>query len=332
MTLHLHGLGHYHPPNEITNRFLKDLDIGTDDEWIMDRVGIRSRRTVLPLDYIRTTLNRDTRAAMEAAEVSNAEAGRRAAEMAIERSGFSKSDIGMVIAGGCAPDTVSPAESCNIANALGLEVPAFDVNSACTSLIAAMNLLSWMNPDKTPECVLIVAAERLTTCVDYSDRAAAVLWGDGAAAAVVSHRIPGRAVIEGTSLESNPASCGKVVVPRTGHFDQEGRTVQTFAIKKTVRILKALAHQYRTDERPFHFVGHQANRIMLDSVCRLARISSERHHSNVEDFGNTAAAGSPSVISGRWDQWRDDEDIAVVGVGSGLTWGGFMIRFGMTQG
>jgi 3-oxoacyl-[acyl-carrier-protein] synthase-3 len=328
MTLFLHSLGHFHPKNEITNSFLESLDIGTNDEWIMERVGIRSRRTVLPLDYIRQTKNRDPREGLAAAEISAAQAGRHAAEMAIERSAFSRDDIGMVIAGGCAPDTVSPAEACNIAAALGLEVPAFDVNSACTSLIAAINLLARMNPEMLPDCVLVVTAERLTTCVDYSDRSGAVLWGDGAAAALLSHRIPGRAVIEGTSLDSSPAGCTKVVVPRTGHFGQEGRTVQTFAIKKTVRVLKRLVDDFQKPSRPFHFVGHQANRIMLDSVCRLAGIPAERHHSNVEDFGNTAAAGAPSVISERWDQWSDGQDIAVVGVGSGLSWGGLMIRFG----
>jgi len=331
MSLYLHGLGHYHPPNEITNQFLEELDIGTNDEWIMERVGIRSRRTALPLDYIRSTHNRDTRAALEAAEISNAEAGRRAAEMAIERSGFSKSDVGMVIAGSCAPDTVSPAESCNIANSLGIEAPSIDINSACTSLIAAVNLLSWMNPDLVPEVVLVVAAERLTTCVDYSDRAAAVLWGDGAAAAVLSHRVPGRAAIEGTCLESSPAGWDKVVVPRSGHFEQEGRTVQTFAVKKTVRLLRKLTQQFKVPDRPFYFVGHQANRVMLDSVCRLAEIPEDRHFSNVEDFGNTAAAGSPSVVSQRWADWEDGDDIAIVGVGSGLTWGGFMLRFGDPQ-
>lgn len=331
MSLFLHGLGHFHPPNEITNQFLEELDIGTTDEWIMERVGIRSRRTALPLDYIRTTRNQDTRAALEAAEITNAEAGRRAAEMAIERSGFTTSDIGMVIAGSCAPDTVSPAESCAIANSLGVEAPSVDINSACTSLIAAVNLLSWMNPDKAPEVVLVVAAERLTTCVDYTDRTAAVLWGDGAAAAVLSHQVPGRAVIEGTCLESSPAGWDKVVVPRSGHFDQEGRTVQTFAIKKTVRVLRRLAQQFRQDDRTFHFVGHQANKIMLDSVCRLAEIPKDRHFCNVRDFGNTAAAGSPSVISQRWADWNDGDDIALVGVGSGLTWGGFMLRFGETQ-
>ena len=58
MTLFVHGLGHFHPENEISNRFLEELDIGTTNEWIVERVGIRARRTALPLDYIRTTRNR----------------------------------------------------------------------------------------------------------------------------------------------------------------------------------------------------------------------------------------------------------------------------------
>ena len=67
MSLNLLGLGHFHPENEITNQFLEDLDIGTNDEWILERTGIRSRRTALPLDYIRETRNKDPRAAVEAA-------------------------------------------------------------------------------------------------------------------------------------------------------------------------------------------------------------------------------------------------------------------------
>ena len=67
MALNLLGIGHFHPESEITNRFLEDLDIGTSDDWILERVGIRTRRTALPLDYIRETRNADPRAAIEAA-------------------------------------------------------------------------------------------------------------------------------------------------------------------------------------------------------------------------------------------------------------------------
>jgi 3-oxoacyl-[acyl-carrier-protein] synthase-3 len=327
LTLHLHGLGHFHPANEIDNRFLEDLDIGTSDEWILERVGIRSRRTGLPLDYIRTTRNQDPRAALEAAEWSNAQTGAAAARLAIERAGIDPDEIGMVISGSSAPDTVSPAEACNVAAELNLEVPAFDVNSACTSFFVQLHLLSMLRPEALPAFVLVVAPEGLTRTVDYSDRGAAVLWGDASVAAVLSTRIKGRAEIDQTSLVSSPAGAGKVVVPRIGHFFQEGRTVQMFAIKKTIRVLEELRAGSRDESRRFHFVGHQANLRMLETVCSRCEIPEDRHHSNVEWYGNTGAASSASVISMNWEKWTAKDDIAVVGVGSGLSWSGYRMRF-----
>jgi 3-oxoacyl-[acyl-carrier-protein] synthase-3 len=325
--LSLHGLGHFHPEAEVTNRFLQDLDIGTTEEWIVERVGIRSRRTVLPLDYIRTTRNRDPRMAVEAALYSNAEMGRRAAELAIARAGITRSDIGLIIAGGSAPDTASPAEACNIARALGMEIPAFDVNSACSSFFAQLYVLSLMQPERLPDFVLLVVPEGMTRTVDYADRGSAALWGDGAAAAVVSTREPGRARILGNTLASNPAGNDQVRVPRLGHFQQNGHAVQLFAVKKTTMVLTQLRQQFQEVGRTLHFVGHQANLRMLESVCRQCKVPLDRHHSNVEWFGNTAAASAPSVISMVWERWTDRDDVAVVGVGSGLTWAGFLMRF-----
>jgi 3-oxoacyl-[acyl-carrier-protein] synthase-3 len=327
VSLHLHGLGHFHHRNEITNQFLEDLDIGTDDRWIMDRVGIRSRRTVLPLDYIRTTRNRDPRGGLEAAEISNAEAGRRAAERALERAQVEREQIGMVIAGCSATDTSSPAEACNIARALEIEVPAFDVLSACTSFFVELYLLSLMQPDKLPEYVLVVTPESLTRTVNYDDRSSAVLWGDAATAAVISTRVPGRAQILSNTLTSSPAGAEKVVVPRIGHFGQDGRTVQMFAIKKTVALLKEKQAEFGESDRTLNFIGHQANMRMLETVCRLCEVPAEHHHANVEWYGNTGAASAASVISMNWDKWTPADDIAVVGVGSGLTWSSYLVRF-----
>ncbi|MEN8184039.1 MAG: ketoacyl-ACP synthase III, partial [Myxococcota bacterium] len=322
------GLGHFHPENEITNRFLQELDIGTNEEWIMERVGIRSRRTVLPLDYIRETRNQDLREAQEVALYSSAEAGRRAAEMAIARAGIDRSEIGWLMGGGSAPDSLTPAEACNIARALGLEVPSFDVNSACTSFLAQIHLLQSMRAEAVPPYVLLVVPEIATKIIDYTDRASAVLWGDGAAAAVVSTRVPGRARILGSRLESSPEGSDKVVVPRLGYFAQDGRAVQMFAIKRTAQVYNELREAFERDDRPFHFVGHQANLRMLENVCRRCEIPDERHHANVEWYGNTASASSASVLSMNWEKWGDRDDVAVVGVGAGLTWAGYLLRFG----
>ncbi|MFN8095220.1 MAG: ketoacyl-ACP synthase III [Vicinamibacteria bacterium] len=330
MSLYLHGLGHFHPENVITNAFLESLDIGTTDEWILERVGIRERRTLLPLDYIRGTKNRDLRLATEVMAYGNAETGRRAAEMAIARAGISPQDVGMVISGSSAPDMVTPADACTIAAKLGLEVPCFDVNSACTSFHVAMNVLSMMDPAKVPTYVLSVVPEGVTRTVDYSDRSSAVLWGDGSTAAVLSTKVRGRAEILGTAMESSPAGHDKVTIPRTGHFLQEGRTVQTFAIKKTAAGYRRLRDAYAQEGRRLHFVGHQANLSMLETVCRMCEVPPDRHHHNVESFGNTAGAGSPGVLSMRWDEWTDADDVAVAGVGAGLTWASFLVRFGRT--
>jgi len=327
LSLHLHGLGHYHPGNEITNAFLESLDIGTNDEWILERVGIRCRRTALPLDYIRETKNAEPRAALEAAELSNAEMGARAARMALARAGLEPADIGMVLGGGCAPDTTTPAEAANIACLLDIEAPAVDVASACTSFIAGIHFLSLMRPDALPPYVLLTTTEAMTRTVDYRDRATAVLWGDGAAAAVLSTREPGRAEILGSTLTSSPAGADKVVIPRLGHFDQEGRTVQMFAIKKTAHCFEGLRAEYACDDRALHFIGHQANLRMLDSVCRKCRIPEDRHHYNVDWYGNTGAASSASVLSQSFEKFGARDDVALAGVGAGLTWGSYLVRF-----
>lgn len=328
MAVHLHGLGHAHPEPEITNRFLEQLEIGTDDTWILERVGIRSRRTVLPLDYIRETRNRDPRDALDVATESNATLGARAARLALERAGISASEIGLLIAGSSAHDTSAPAEACNIAGELEIEVPAFDVSSACTSFYVQLHMMSMMDPSRLPDWVLLVAPETLTTTVDYNERASAVLWGDAAAAAVISTRHRGRAEILANEVASSPAAREKVLIPRGRHFRQEGRAVQMFGIRKMVAGLTRLRETFECAERTFHFVGHQANLRMLENVRETVGIAPERHHTNCEWYGNTGAASSASVLSMNWDKWREDDDVGVVGVGAGLTWSSYLVRFG----
>jgi 3-oxoacyl-[acyl-carrier-protein] synthase-3 len=325
--LQLHAVGHAHPENEVDNKFLESLDIGTSDEWIMDRVGIRSRRTAMSLDYIRETRNEDPRGAIEASYISNAGLAARAARMAVERAGIALEDVGMVIGGGCAPDTVSPAEACNISKELDIDVPSFDVNSACTSFFAGMNVLSMMQPEKLPPYVLLIAADVMTRTVDYNDRASAVLWGDGSVAAVISTKERAPAYVLDVNFAGNPRAADLIVVPRLGHFHQEGRQVQMFAIKKTTTFVKELQTEYEEPERNFHFIGHQANLRMLETVCRRCEIPDDRHHFNVDWYGNSGSSSSACVASMNWEKWGPGDDIAMVGVGSGVAWSRYLIRF-----
>jgi len=324
--LYLHGIGHFHPENEITNEFLETLDIGTSEEWILERVGIRSRRTVLPLDYIRETKNLDQRAAFEAALYNNVQTGAAAARMAMARAKVKPEDIGLVISGSCTPDNLTPAEAAIIAAELGIEAPCFDLNSACSSFGMQINFLASMKPEALPPFILVVNPENLTRSVNYTDRSIAVLFGDGSSAAVVSASVPSSKVIVSCFVDSKPSAWEKVSIPRMGYFKQDGNAVQRFAIHKTTESLQIIKNSLVPNGNRLIFIGHQANLSMLKTVCERCNIAEEDHWYNVTYFGNTGCSGAPAVLSEHWDELRPGEYVAIVLVGAGLTWTHMLIK------
>ena len=328
--MHLHGLGHFHPENVITNELLESLDIGTTNEWILERVGIRARHTVLPLDYIKETKNRDVRAAQEAALYTNAETGKRAAAMALARAGLTAKDIGLVVSGGCSPDECIPATACRVAEALDVDVPGLDISAACASFCAQLHWLASMRPERLPEYVLVVCPENSTRVVDYSDRTSCVLWGDASVAAVISPRTPGRFVILDTLFGGDSSGADKVKVPRIGHFTQQGSAVQTFAVKRATATFVELRNAWRarapsSTPADLALIGHQANLRMLEAVQRRCEVPDAMHLKNVEVRGNTGAAGAPTVLSERWDDPTVPAAVALSVVGSGLNWAGALV-------
>ncbi len=319
--LHLHAIGHFHPPQIIDNAFLESLDIGTNDEWILERVGIRSRHTVLPLDYIRQTKNRDVRAAQEAATMNNAQTGAEAGRVALARAGLTTKDIGMVLSGCCSPDECIPAEANRVAAALGVDALALDISSACSSFASQLYFLEAMRPEKLPDYIMVVNPENSTRVVDYSDRSSCVLWGDCSTAAIVSPRVPGKWRISQTYLKGDPAGADKVVVPRIGHFRQQGAEVQKFAVRRTCELYEALSGGGQPA-----FIGHQANLRMLESVARRCEVPAGKHFYNVDRRGNVGASGAPSVLSENWDSPELGDQLALCVVGSGLTWAGMLLE------
>jgi 3-oxoacyl-[acyl-carrier-protein] synthase-3 len=323
--LYLHGIGHFHPETVIDNAFLCSLDIGVDSAWIEERVGITERRTTLSLEYIRQTRNADTRAAVEGATTSTTEMAQRAAELALRRAGLETRDVKMILAGGCCPEMLIPAEACRLAAALGAKAVAFDVAAACASFAAQVHLLSQMRQELLPDFVLLASVEAFTHTINYSDRSTAVLFGDAASAAIVSPRVRSRARIVASRFQTDPCGHDQITIPAGGHFAQDGHRVQLFAVRKTIE----LVDQFRSnnggpsDHHEF-FIGHQANLRMLEAVCARLNIAAENHLSNVKRFGNCGAAGAPSVLSQNWESLAPCAvNLAVVG--SGLSWGGLRI-------
>ena len=326
--LYLHSVGHFHPDNVIDNEFLCSLDIGVDPGWVEERVGILERRTTLSLDYIRQTRNVDTRAAAEGSTTSTTEMARQAAELALQRACLQPSAIQMVIAGGCCPEMLIPAEASRAAAILGIEALAFDVSAACASFVAQVHFLAQMKEESLPDYILVLSVEAFTRAINYSDRQTAALFGDGATAAILSPRISSATRILCSSFHCDPSGQDQITIRAGGHFAQDGHRVQMFAIRKTVETVEGISTSHSrgngSGEPGEYFIGHQANLRMLEAVCRRLNLSPQNHLSNVERFGNCGAAGAPSVLSQKWDTLGPCA-INMAVVGSGLSWGGLRI-------
>jgi 3-oxoacyl-[acyl-carrier-protein] synthase III len=324
--LYLHSMGHFYPENIITNKFLEDLDIGTSEAWILERVGIQNRRTILPLDYIKETKNANRLAAPEAALYNHTKMAALAAKMALSRASLKIEDIGMLIAGTSTPDNVAPAEAAAIATQLGIEVPCFDMNSACSTFGMQINFLSKLQPGTLPSYIMIVNAETMTKTVDYSDRSMAVLFGDGCSVAIVSTDVPARAQFTGCHYGSRPSAWDKVGIKHDWLFYQDGHAVQGFAIRATTDGVKLLQKALPTTAKRFIFVGHQANMGMLQTVCERTGIAPDNHWYNVDQRGNTASCGAPGTLSMHWDEIQNGDYIALSIVGAGLSWAHIMLK------
>lgn len=326
--LYLHGIGHFHPSTIIDNAFLESIDIGTNNDWIMQRVGIEQRRSILPLDYIRETYNQALLQAVDHAEFSQSQMAVKAANLAFDRAGVSAQDIGMVLAGGCSVQYALPAHAAIVAAELGIDAAeSVDINSACSTFAAHMHFLNRMQPELLPDYMLLIISENWTSSMNYKDRATAVLAGDGAIAAIVSARKPSPFKISYTTLSSDPAGWSNVVNPVGQYFSQNGHAVQKFAIQKTRGLIKNILTHAGIEDSNYYFIGHQANLTMLQAVCRKYNIAPQRHLFNVDKFGNCAAAGAPSVLSQHWGEFEAGDKIVLAVVGAGLTWGGMLIEY-----
>ncbi len=324
--LHILGMGFNHPTTQIDNKFLEALDVGTTAQWIEEKIGILTRLTTLPLDYIKQTRNQDPREAIAVASATPTDMGIKAAQMALQSAGISPEQVGMVICNCCTPSQMAPAEAQRIAKGLGIMAPAYDVFTACPAFALHIDYLNSMKPERLPEYVLCVSTAALTQKVNYNDRSDGAIWGDGAAAWVVSGKHEGKLKVIDSSFAADPMRCQSVVVDTYGHFHQDGRAVRDFSVRQTVRLVRRLEESYPLDWNRDIFIGHQANRTMLEQITNNRGIPPSNHWHNVTSIGNQAGAGAPATLAMHWDQIQKGQYIAVAVVGAGLSWGSALLQ------
>ena len=307
------GLGTAVPEARLTNADLEAM-MDTTDEWILERTGIRERRVAAPDETVATL-------------------GSAAGAAALKDAGLTPSDVGLLVVATTTPVQLFPATAARVQDTLGLRCGAFDLMAACSgfvyALVAASGMLGTAMPPSAP--ALVVGTEILTRIVDPTDRSTRILFGDGAAAAVVAPSAePGGGLLAWDLGCDGSAGQLLEVPPGERWIRMEGREVFRRAVRVVVD--SAAAALDRAGLSPADvdvFVPHQANVRIIDAVCARLGIPAERTVVNIDRYGNTSAASIPLALAEARDGGRlgGGETVLVSGFGAGMTWASAVLRW-----
>jgi 3-oxoacyl-[acyl-carrier-protein] synthase III len=321
------SLATYVPPRVLTNADLEKL-VDTNNDWIMQRVGIRERHIAGP-------------------GVATSDLGKEAALAAIARAGLTADDIGVIITGTVTPDMMFPSTTCVIQHKIGAHRAwGFDLSAACSAFTYALTTASQLVATGAHEHALVVGADVMSSIIDYKDRATCVLFGDGAGAVVVSAAKDGEGCIldfeheiDGSGGEALCMPAGGSLRPpshetierRLHYVKQDGRAVFKFAVRKTEEIARRILARNGLEPSDLDlFISHQANRRIIESAVEKLGLGPDKTLINIDRFGNTTAATIPlalndAVCSGRL---KKGDLVLLASVGAGFTVGAVLLRWG----
>ena len=321
------SLATYVPPKLLTNADLEKM-VDTNDEWILQRTGIRERHIVDP-------------------GVATSDLGKEAALKAIAGAGLSPDDIGLIIVGTVTPDMMFPSTACLLQHKIGARHAwGFDLSAACSAFTYALTAGSQMVASGAHDHVLVVGADVMSSIIDYQDRATCVLFGDGAGACVVSAAAPGNGAILDFEHEidgsGGPALCmpgggsrrppsHETIDERLHYVKQDGQAVFKFAVRKTEEISRRLLERNGLTPADLDlFVSHQANRRIIQAASEKLGLESDKVIINIERFGNTTAATIPLALNDAVGTGRlkKGDLVLLASVGAGFTVGAVLVRWG----
>ena len=317
MSMKILGTGSYLPEKVLTNDELSQM-VDTSDEWILKRVGISQRRIS------------ETETAADMAS--------RAAERALSDSGLSAKDIDLIIAASISGDTVCPTVSGLVEKAIGADCPCFDINSACSGFLFALDTAVSFLERGGYENILVIGAERLSKLVDWSDRSTCVIFGDGAGAFVITKgegylasklmTAGGNDVIEIPSYAGgSPFYKGEKKAP---FIFMEGQETFKFAVNRIVSDITEVASAAGIDmDKISYVVPHQANIRIIDFAAKRLGIPKEKFFVNISKYGNTSSASVPIAFdelkkSGKLNR---GDIVVMCAFGGGLSSAACIIKF-----
>ena len=320
------ALGTYVPPRLLTNADLEKL-VDTNDQWIMERVGIRERHIVDK-------------------GVASSDLAVEAAKKALAERGIEPSDLDAIIVGTVTPDMFFPSTACLVQYKLGAKnVWGFDVSAACSAFVYALQAGAQFVATGSHKKVLVIGVDVMSSIIDYTDRATCVIFGDGAGAVLLEptedesiglidflHEVDGSG---GCSLympgggSLNPST--HETVDKKMHFvHQDGAAVFKFAVRKMASLCEEiLARNNLKGSDIDAFIPHQANKRIITATAERLNMRPEAVIINIEQYGNTTAGTIPLAMESARQEGKLKKGslVLLASVGAGFTVGATLLRW-----
>ena len=320
------GLGMSFPDRVLSNADLEKM-VDTNDEWIVERTGIRERRIVEP----------GTPASHH---------GLLAARMALEHAGLAVEDVDLIIVPTVTPDMVFPATACVIQHELGaVNAWGFDIEAACSGFLFALETARAQIESGLVRNAVVIGTEIMSSITDYEDRNTCILFGDGAGAVVLQAVDPAEGGIidainhiDGVGVKHLHQKAGGSAMPPSAetvanklhYIYQEGREVYKFAVRGMANVaLEVVERNGLQGPDVGLLVPHQANIRIIEAVQRRLKLTDEQMAITIDRFGNTTSASIPSALKVAYDAGRvtRGDHVVLASFGAGFTWGASLLKW-----
>ena len=319
------GVGGYVPDYVLTNDELSRM-VDTTDEWIMTRIGVKERR-ILNEEGLGTSYM-----------------ARKAAKQLMQKTGVNPDEIDAVIVCTTTPDYHFPSTASILCDKLGLKNAfAFDFQAACCGFLYGMEVAASLVASGRHKKVILVGADKMSSMVDYTDRATCPIFGDGAAAVMLEPTTEDYGIMDSilrTDGKGLPflhmKAGGSVCTPsyftvdhKMHYIYQEGRTVFKYAVSNMSEITATIAEKNGLTKENINWViPHQANMRIIDAVASRLEVPMEKVMLNIQRYGNTSAGTLPLCL---WDyekQLKKGDNLIFTAFGAGFTYGAVYVKWG----
>ena len=318
------GVQGYVPDYILTNKELETL-VDTNDEWITSRTGVKERRI------------------LKGEGKGSSNLGAQAIKGLLKKTNTSPENIDLIICATATPDMIFPSTACIIADKVGAKNAfAYDLMAACSGFLFALSTASKFIETGTYKKIIVVGADKMSSIVDYSDRATCIIFGDGAGAVLLEPNEDGLGIqdailrSDGSGGEFLHLKAGGSVKPASHetidakeHFIfQDGQTVFKAAVKSMADVSEEIMNNNNLSGDDIAWlVPHQANKRIIDATARRMGVGNEKVMLNIEKYGNTTNATIPLCLWEWENQLNKGDNIILAAFGGGFTWGSIFIKW-----